>query len=302
MTVLVVGASLLIGLSLGVLGGGGSILTVPILVYLAGRGTEEAIATSLFVVGVTSLAALVPHARARRVRVRTGLLFGAFSMVGAYAGGRLAAYVPGTVLLVGFGLMMLATAVAMLRRPRDGGDGGVDGVEPASGGACRDPWRAGERRPAVGGLAAKGLTVGAVTGLVGAGGGFLVVPALVLLGGLPAGVAVGTSLLAIAMNSFAGLAGHLADVTIDWSLALTVTAAAVLGGTAGARLAGRIPPDALRTAFGWFTVVMGAFVLARQLPAAAWTHPVTWGVLGAALGSGLTALAAPRLRRTPRYP
>ncbi|MYS07163.1 TSUP family transporter [Streptomyces sp. SID6041] len=303
MTVLVVGASLLIGLSLGVLGGGGSILTVPILVYLAGRGTEEAIATSLFVVGVTSLAALVPHARARRVRVRTGLLFGAFSMVGAYAGGRLAAYVPGTVLLVGFGLMMLATAVAMLRRPRDEGDGGVGGVQPASGGASsRAPGRAGERRPALGGLAAKGLAVGAVTGLVGAGGGFLVVPALVLLGGLPAGVAVGTSLLAIAMNSFAGLAGHLAGVTIDWRLALTVTAAAVLGGTAGARLAGRIPPDALRTAFGWFTVVMGAFVLARQLPAAAWTHPVTWGVLGAALGSGLTALAALRLRRTPRYP
>ncbi|MEK9517959.1 sulfite exporter TauE/SafE family protein [Streptomyces venezuelae] len=302
MTVLVVGASLLIGLSLGVLGGGGSVLTVPILVYLAGRGTEEAIATSLFVVGVTSLAALVPHARARRVRVRTGLLFGAFSMVGAYAGGRLAAYVPGTVLLVGFGLMMLATAVAMLRRPRGGGDGGVGGVEPASGGACRAPGRAGERRPALRGLAAKGLAVGAVTGLVGAGGGFLVVPALVLLGGLPAGVAVGTSLLAIAMNSFAGLAGHLAGVTIDWSLALTVTAAAVLGGTAGARLAGRIPPDALRTAFGWFTVVMGTYVLARQLPAAAWAHPVTWGVLGAALESGLTALAAPRLRRTPRHP
>ncbi|MEU7703456.1 sulfite exporter TauE/SafE family protein, partial [Streptomyces sp. NPDC039028] len=124
MTVLVVGASLLIGVSLGVLGGGGSILTVPILVYLAGRGTEEAIATSLFVVGVTSLAALVPHARARRVRVRTGLLFGAFSMAGAYGGGRLAAYVPGTALLVGFALMMLATAVAMLRRPRGGSGGG----------------------------------------------------------------------------------------------------------------------------------------------------------------------------------
>ncbi|MFE6855100.1 TSUP family transporter, partial [Streptomyces sp. NPDC057674] len=115
MTVLVVAASLLIGVSLGVLGGGGSILTVPILVYLAGQGTKEAVATSLFVVGVTGLAALVPHARARRVRWRTGLLFGAFSMAGAYGGGRLAEYVPGTVLLVGFAVLMLATEAARLR-------------------------------------------------------------------------------------------------------------------------------------------------------------------------------------------
>ena len=117
MTVLIVAASLLVGVSLGVLGGGGSILTVPILVYLAGQDPKEAIATSLFVVGATSLAALVPHARAHRVRWRTGLLFGAFSMVGAYGGGRLAAYVPGTALLIAFALMMLATAFAMLRRP-----------------------------------------------------------------------------------------------------------------------------------------------------------------------------------------
>ncbi|MDV5150014.1 sulfite exporter TauE/SafE family protein [Streptomyces sp. SBC-4] len=248
MTALVVGASLLVGVSLGTLGGGGSILTVPLLVYLAGQDTKEAIATSLFVVGVTSLAALVPHARARRVRWRTGLLFGAFSMVGAYAGGRLAAYVPGTVLLVGFALMMLATAVAMLRTSR------------------RAPERG---RPARGDLtlrhlAAQGLAVGAVTGLVGSGGGFLVVPALAVLAGLPMGIAVGTSLLVIAMNSFAGLAGHLSGVTVDWRLALTVTAAAVAGSIVGGRLAGRVPQDALRTAFGWFVVVMGALVLAQQ--------------------------------------
>ncbi|XUM01846.1 TSUP family transporter [Streptomyces venezuelae ATCC 10712] len=120
MTALVVAASLLVGVSLGALGGGGSILTVPLLVYLAGQDTRTAITTSLFVVGVTSLAALVPHARAHRIRWRTGLLFGAFSMAGAYGGGRLAAYVPGTVLLVAFALMMLATAAAMLRGPRPG--------------------------------------------------------------------------------------------------------------------------------------------------------------------------------------
>ncbi|MFE5796508.1 sulfite exporter TauE/SafE family protein [Streptomyces sp. NPDC056503] len=273
MTALIVAVSLLIGVSLGILGGGGSILTVPILVYLAGQDTKEAIATSLLVVGITSLAALIPHARAHRVRWRTGLLFGAFSMAGAYAGGRLAEYIPGTVLLVAFALMMLATAFAMLRKPRDG--------------------RA-RTRPAHGDLplkhiAVEGLVVGAVTGLVGSGGGFLVVPALAILGGLPMGIAVGTSLLVIAMKSFAGLAGHLSAVSIDWGVAATVTVAAVIGSLIGARLAGRIPQDALRKAFGWFVVVMGVFVLAQQLPPAAWTHPATWAVLGS---TGTLALAA----------
>lgn len=280
MTALIVVASLLIGVSLGILGGGGSILTVPILVYLAGQDTKEAIATSLFVVGVTSLAALVPHARAHRVRWRTGLLFGAFSMAGAYGGGRLAEYIPGTVLLVAFALMMLATAFAMLRKPRDG-------AKRAARPAHRDlPLKH---------IAVEGLAVGAVTGLVGSGGGFLVVPALAILGGLPMGIAVGTSLLVIAMKSFAGLAGHLSGVSIDWGIALTVTVAAVAGSLIGARLAGRIPKDALRKVFGWFVVVMGVFVLAQQLDSAVWTHPATWAVLGAA---GTAAVAGWAVRRT----
>ncbi|MFH8627666.1 sulfite exporter TauE/SafE family protein [Streptomyces vietnamensis] len=280
MTALIVAASLLIGVSLGILGGGGSILTVPILVYLAGQETKEAIATSLFVVGVTSLAALIPHARARRVRWRTGLLFGAFSMAGAYAGGRLAEYIPGTVLLIAFALMMLATAYAMLRKPRKG----AEKTRPAH----RDlPLKH---------IAVEGLVVGAVTGLVGSGGGFLVVPALAILGGLPMGIAVGTSLLVIAMKSFAGLAGHLSGVTIDWGVAVTVTVAAVAGSLIGARLAGRIPQDSLRKAFGWFVVVMGVFVLVQQVDAALWTHSATWAVLVAALAATIAA----RRRRTRR--
>ncbi|WP_328940577.1 sulfite exporter TauE/SafE family protein [Streptomyces sp. NBC_00250] len=280
MTAVIIAASLLIGVSLGILGGGGSILTVPILVYLAGQETKEAIATSLFVVGVTSLAALIPHARAHRVRWKTGLLFGAFSMAGAYAGGRVAEYIPGTVLLVAFALMMLATAYAMLRKSRDG---------------------AKKARPARSDLplkhiAVEGLVVGAVTGLVGSGGGFLVVPALAILGGLPMGIAVGTSLLVIAMKSFAGLAGHLSGVSIDWGIAATVTVAAVIGSLIGARLAGRIPQGALRKAFGWFVVVMGFFVLAQQLDTAVWTHPATWAVLGAV---GTVAVAT-RMRRRSR--
>ncbi|GGS78095.1 UPF0721 transmembrane protein [Streptomyces tanashiensis] len=283
MTTLVVAASLLVGVSLGVLGGGGSILTVPILVYLAGQDTKEAIATSLFVVGVTSLAALIPHARAHRVRWRTGLLFGAFSMVGAYGGGRLAEYVPGTVLLVAFALMMLATAAAMLRKPRPG----------------REKARRAHAELPLKHIAVEGLVVGAVTGLVGSGGGFLVVPALAILGGLPMGIAVGTSLLVIAMKSFAGLAGHLSGVEIDWGLALTVTAAAVAGSLVGGRLAGRIPQDALRTAFGWFVVVMGVFVLAQQLDSAVWAHPATWAVTGAVL-AGAVAVRLRRMSRSPR--
>ncbi|WP_435058754.1 sulfite exporter TauE/SafE family protein [Streptomyces sp. bgisy060] len=283
MTALVIAASLLVGVSLGVLGGGGSILTVPILVYLAGQDTKEAIATSLFVVGVTSLAALVPHARAHRVRWRTGLLFGAFSMVGAYGGGRLAEYVPGTFLLVSFALMMLATAAAMLRKPRPG----------------REKARRVHADLPLKHIAVEGLVVGAVTGLVGSGGGFLVVPALAVLGGLPMGVAVGTSLLVIGMKSFAGLAGHLSGVEVDWGLALLVTAAAVVGSLVGGRLAGRIPQDALRTAFGWFVVVMGVFVLAQQLDASLWTRPATWVVLGTAL-AGAISVRARRSSKRPR--
>ncbi|MEU5714659.1 sulfite exporter TauE/SafE family protein [Streptomyces sp. NPDC020403] len=280
MIALVVAASLLVGVSLGVLGGGGSILTVPILVYLAGQDTKEAIATSLFVVGVTSLAALIPHARGRRIRWRTGLLFGGFSMVGAYGGGRVAEYIPGTVLLVAFALMMLATAVAMLRKPREG----------------RSRKRPAPRDLPVKHIAVEGLVVGAVTGLVGSGGGFLVVPALAILGGLPMSIAVGTSLLVIAMKSFAGLAGHLSGVEIDWRLALTVTAVAVVGSLLGGRVAGRIPQETLRKAFGWFVVVMGVFVLSQQLDTAVWSHPATW----AGLGTVLAAAAAVRVRRASK--
>jgi hypothetical protein len=234
-----------VGVALGMLGGGGSILTVPLLVYVAGLDAKEAIATSLFVVGVTSAVGAFSHARAGRVRWRTGLFFGAAGMAGAYAGGRVAEYLPGSLLLVAFGLMMLATAVAMLRGRR-APEGTVHTELPLLH------------------VGLHGVVVGVVTGLVGAGGGFLVVPALVLLGGLPMGAAVGTSLVVIAMKSAAGLAGYLHSVQIDWGLALAVTAAAVLGSVLGGRLVGRVDPDVLRRAFGWFVVVMGVFVLGTQ--------------------------------------
>ncbi|MGY0005544.1 sulfite exporter TauE/SafE family protein [Micromonospora sp. I033] len=248
MLLLTLGLAVLIGVSLGLLGGGGSILAVPLLVYVAGLPAKEAIATSLLVVAVTSAVGVLPHARAHRVRWRTGLVFGVAGMTGAYAGGRGAAFVPAWILLTGFAVMMLATAIAMVRGRRATGDRPVPHELPV--------FR----------VVLEGIVVGLVTGLVGAGGGFLVVPALALLGGLPMPVAVGTSLVVIAMKSFAGLAGYLSSVQLDWGLAGAVTAAAVLGSLAGGRLAGRLPADLLRRAFGWFVVVMGVFVLARQLP------------------------------------
>jgi len=245
-------AAVLVGIALAVLGGGGSILTVPILVYLAGQDPKQAIAMSLFVVGVTSAVGAVSHARAGRVRWRTGLVFGAAGMAGAYGGGRLAQFIPGMWLLVGFALMMIATAVAMIRGRREDVQAKPHGELP------------------VGRVVAEGVAVGAITGLVGAGGGFLVVPALALLGGLPMAVAVGTSLVVIAMKSFAGLAGYLATVHIDWTLAALATAAAVAGSLAGGRLAGRIPETVLRKGFGWFVLAMGGFVLAQQVPVGYW--------------------------------
>ncbi|WP_433287511.1 sulfite exporter TauE/SafE family protein [Micromonospora sp. CA-244673] len=270
---LTVGLAVLIGVSLGLLGGGGSILAVPLLVYVAGLPAKEAIATSLLVVGATSAVGVLPHARAGRVRWRTGLIFGFAGMTGAYAGGRLAEFVPAGFLLTGFGVMMLATAIAMIRGRR-----------------------AAEGRPVphelpVFRVILDGIVVGLVTGLVGAGGGFLVVPALALLGGLPMPVAVGTSLVVIAMKSFAGLAGYLSSVSINWGLALAVTAAAVLGSVLGGRLAGRIPADLLRKSFGWFVVVMGAFVLAQQLP------PFAGLAVGALAAAGTVTMAVWGRRR-----
>lgn len=268
MTVIVVLLAVFVGISLGLLGGGGSILTLPLLVYVAGMETKEAIATSLLVVGVTSAVAAISHARAGRVQWRTGLLFGAAGMVGAYAGGRLAEFVPGGFLLGGFALMMIATAVAMLRGRKGGENRGVH-----------------DRMP-VGKVLLEGAVVGLVTGIVGAGGGFLVVPALTLLGGLSMPVAVGTSLLVIAMKSGAGLAGYLSSVELDWGLAAMVTGAAVVGSLIGGRLTSKIQPEQLRKAFGWFVLAMGAFVLVQETPGSVRVPVlVGLGVIAAALGT-----------------
>ncbi len=266
--ILTLALSVLIGLSLGLLGGGGSILTVPILVYAAGLDPKDGIATSLLVVGATSVSAMLFHARSGRVAWRVGSLFGVASMIGAYGGGRLAHVLPAKLLLAGFTLMMFVTALAMMRRRRDGRAAEVTAL----------------RGAAFARAAAIGVAIGLLTGIIGAGGGFVIVPALVLLSGLPMRTAVGTSLLVIAMNSFAGFAGTLSHATIHWSLALAVTAASVVGSLVGAALAGRVKPESLRSGFAWFVLAMAMFMAVKQLP------PSVTGVLAANVP--LVALAA----------
>ncbi len=233
--------SLLIGVSLGMLGGGGSILTVPILVYALGVDDKSAIASSLIVVGVTSAVAALQHAKAKNVVWRVALTFAGAGAAGAFAGGRLSALIPGRALLVLFAVLMLAAAAAMWRGRR----------------AVASPAAP---RPAR--ILLVGAAVGLVTGLLGAGGGFVIVPALTLFAGLTMPQAVGTSLVVIALNSFAGFLGH-AGAPVDLTLTAVVTAAAVAGSFLGAPLARRVPTHILRRAFAVAIALVAAFVLMR---------------------------------------
>lgn len=245
MTIALLSLSLLAGILLGLLGGGGSILMVPVLTIVADLAPEVAIASSLFVVSVASVAAALGHALAGRIDVRIGLVFGAAGMAGAFAGGHLSALVPGTVLMLAFAAMMVATGSAMLRGRREPG---------------REPGAIALPR-----VIAQGLVVGTICGFVGAGGGFLVVPALVLFGGVTMERAIGTSLLVISLQSSAGFVGHLGHVTLDWRMIGAVTLVAVLGSIAGLALSRRLAPATLRRGFGVFVLVMAAVVIAREL-------------------------------------
>lgn len=240
--------ALAVGVSLGLLGSGGSILTVPVLIFLMGEGEKVAIAESLAIVGAIALAGAVPYARRRLVDWRSVALFGGPGMLGSYLGAMAAGYVSGTTQLVLFGIVMLLAAVMMFRPPK------VDLREIPR--KPRAAWKIG----------ADGLVVGVVTGLVGVGGGFLIVPALVILGGLEMHRAIGTSLVIIALKSFTGYLKYLdvladLDLSVDVSLVLVFAAVGTAGTIVGNSLARRIPQAGLRKAFAAFLVVMGAFVL-----------------------------------------
>lgn len=277
MIALTIVLAVFVGISLGLLGGGGSILTVPLLAYVAGMEPKHAIAMSLLVVGVTSAIAAITHARAGRVRWRVAVIFGVVAMAGAYTGGLLARFIPGTVLLIAFAVIMVGAGIAMLRGRKE--TAGADGPMP------------------VVRIALLGVAVGLISGLVGAGGGFLLVPALALLGGLAMPVAVGTSLVIISMQSFAGFAGHLASEQIDWRLAAYVTAAAVVGALIGGRLIAFVDPATLRKLFGWFVLLMASVILAEEvsLPAGAAAAGLT--LIAAGMSVACTRYAHCPLRR-----
>jgi uncharacterized membrane protein YfcA len=242
-----------IGISLGLLGSGGSILTVPVLVYLVGQDEKVAIAGSLFIVGSIALAGSLQYVRGSLINWRSVASFGLPGMAGTYAGAAIAAYVSGLMQLTLFAVVMLLASYLMLR-PIDLEDGGR---------APRAIWK----------IAGDGLVVGIITGLVGVGGGFLIVPALVLLGGLSMHQAVATSLVIIALKSYSGFYKYLdvldkQDLGLDWPVLAVVTALGIGGSIVGSRLARRVHQDSLKRWFGYFLIVMGIYILARSLPGA----------------------------------
>ena len=243
-----------IGVSLGLLGSGGSILTVPVLVYLIGQDEKVAIAGSLFVVGTIALVGSLQFLRAKLVDWHNVLVFGLPGMAGTYIGAALAAYLSGIMQLTLFAGVMLLASWFMLR-PIDLGSGGEH--EP------RATWK----------IAGDGLGVGVLTGLVGVGGGFLIVPALVLLGGMAMHRAVATSLVIIAMKSYSGFYKYTdvleaQNLELDWNTLLIVTGLGIAGSLAGGKLANRLPQNTLKKGFGIFLIVMGIYILIRSAPAA----------------------------------
>lgn len=279
MIALAVAAGLMIGLSLGALGGGGSILAVPALVYLLGQSPHQATAASLLVVGVAAGAGAVTHARAGRVRLAEGAVFGILGIAGSYLGSRASAAVPANALLAGFGILMLAAAAAMIIRrrgrcrvPGPDPDGDHQSLRPRGAQSVpRAHGRAlhGGRHPLL--VAAAATAVGLTTGFFGVGGGFVVVPVLVLVLGFDMPVAAGTSLVVIAINSAAALASRAAHggLRLDWAVTAGFTAAAVAGVLAGGRLAGRSSPQRLSAAFTVLIVAVAGYTLARSVPALA---------------------------------
>lgn len=236
--------AVLIGVSLGLLGGGGSILAVPILVYAVGMAAKPAIAVSLLVVGVTSLIGSLRHWKNANVDLRTAIVFGLVSMAGSYGGGRLAGHLSDRFQLTLFAVMMLGASVSMFRSKRDESEGAA---------AVRLPL-----------VMTAAAGVGLLTGVVGVGGGFLIVPALVMFGGLTMKRAVGTSLLVIAMNSASGFLAYAGQVRIDWSYTLIFTALAIAGVFIGSALAQQVSPAQLRRAFAVFLIGVATFVLAQN--------------------------------------
>jgi len=243
--------AVLIGVSLGLLGSGGSILTVPVLLYLVHMPDKLAIASSLGMVGGISFAGAIPYAWQRLVQWRYVLLFGIPDMLGAWLGAWIGVFMPGALQLLIFSAVMLAAAVVMLRRP-------VLNPDPALRHAA---WK----------IMLSGLGVGVIVGMVGVGGGFLIVPSLVILGKLMMRPAVGTSLVIIMLASFTGFIRNLMSLPklglhVDWGIMALFILVGAVGSFAGHQIARRLPQALLRQIFGVFLVLMGVYIVWRTLP------------------------------------
>lgn len=249
MHLIIIGA-LVIGLSLGLMGSGGSILTVPILHYLVGQPEKTAIAGAMLIVGCIAAFGSLQNIYRRQVHWRSVLWFGVPGMVGTWFGARLSAFASGTVQLLLFDVVMLAAAIFMLRPQK----------------------LATEARPQKAGwkIIVDGLAVGLLTGFVGVGGGFLIVPALVLLGGLSMHLAIGTSLLIIALKSFSGFIKYLdvlneLDLSLDYTILGTFALIGIVGSVVGSSVASRIPQAALQRTFAMLLLVAGIGMLGALL-------------------------------------
>jgi len=256
--------AILIGLSLGMIGGGGSILTVPVLVYLLGIDPVQATAYSLFIVGVTSIAGSVQFYRKDQIDIKTGIIFGLPSIAAVFlTRAWLVPAIPEVLFSLGafeltkniftmllFALLMIMASLSMIfkRKPKSNSEGAKAGIAPNV-----YVW-----------ILLEGLVVGVLTGLVGAGGGFLIIPALVILTGMDMKRAVGTSLMIIAVKSLIGFTGDLMHAEMDWQLLLIFTSLSVAGIFPGSALAARIDAEKLKKGFGFFVLLMGIYILWMQ--------------------------------------
>ena len=267
--------AVVMGLSLGLIGGGGSILTVPILVYLFQVDAVLATAYSLFIVGLTSLVGSVSHVRLGNVHWRTAIVFGIPSIISVFltrsylvpripdpimnfgqdpSGGAALVITKSVGLLLLFAVIMVMAAYSMIKPAKKSGDNTLEKAEDVQP-QFNYPL-----------ILAEGAIVGVVTGLVGAGGGFLIIPALVLLAKLPMKQAVGTSLMIIAAKSLIGFVGDMSgDEVIDWNFLAVFSSIAVVGILLGSWLSKRIPGEKLKPAFGWFVLVMGTYIIIKEL-------------------------------------
>lgn len=248
-----VALALVVGVVLGLLGGGGSILAVPIFLYVFHIPPKPAIAMSLVVVGMSAFIGFLTHWRQGTVNIRIAGAFGALAMIGAFGGARVARFVPASVQLALFATFALSAAVMMLRD-----SGRAAGRHTATTTADRAT-----RFSAA--LGAQAIGVGVLTALIGAGGGFLIVPALVLMASVPVKEAVGSSLLIIAMNSTSGVAGYIGQVEFDWKLVGSFSGVASIGAIVGTRLVQRMPAARIKQAFAIMILVLGAYLVIRRL-------------------------------------